>query len=321
MRRREFMTLLGGAAVARPLAARAQQNPMPVIGILDPDVSFIFDAFVRGMGDLGYVEGQNIAYVRKVSQGSPESVPALAAELVDLKVNVIVTAGSATWAARGATTSIPIVFLAYGDPVSVGFVSSLSHPGGNITGLSFSDDELSAKRLDFLREMVPHLRDVAVFYWPGRRTPPTALTATEAAGQRFGLRLHVEPLPSVDLFEPAFQRAATARVDAVDVLASPFFNANRERLAQLAAKYRLPAIYESGEYVRSGCLMAYGPIFTDMARHGVSYVDKILKGAKPSDLPVEITTKFELTINLKAAKALGLTLPPALLAGADEVIE
>jgi len=318
MRRREFVSL-AGSAVMWPLAAAAQQKPMPVIGILDPDVSFIFDAFVRGMSDLGYVEGKNIAYLRKVSQG-PESLPSLAAELVDLKVNVIVTGGTATWAARGATTSIPIVFVAYGDPVSVGFVSSLSHPGGNLTGLSFSDDDLSVKRLDLLREMVPNLRDVGVFYWPGPRRP-TALAATEQAGRKFGLQLHVKQLPSVDLFEPAFQEAAAARVDAVAALASPFFNANRERLAQLAAKYRLPAIYESGEYVRSGCLIAYGPVFTDMARRGATFVDKILKGAKPSDLPVEVTTKFELTINLKAAQALGRVVPTSLRVQADELIE
>jgi putative ABC transport system substrate-binding protein len=320
VRRREFFTL-GGAAVVWPLAAAAQSKPMPVIGILDPDVTFIFDAFVEGMRDLGYVEGQNIAYLRKVVHGRPESIPSLAAELVNLKVDVIVTVSPPpTRAAGRATTSIPIVFLATGDPVSAGLVSSFSHPGGNITGLSFLDDDLCAKRLDLLRELIPNLRDVAVFYYP-RPGGSTGLTATEQSGKKLGLQLHRWDLPSVETFEPAFQEAAAAHVGAVDVLAYPFFNANRERLGQLAAKYRLPAIYESADYVRSGCLMGYGPVFTDMARRGASYVDKMLKGAKPGDLPVEITTKFELSINLKVAEALGLAVPPTLLAQAGVVIE
>ena len=322
MRRREFVAL-ASAAVICPLAFSAQAKPTPVIGILNPDVGlgFVFDAFVEGMRDLGYVDGKNITYVRKDAQERPDSIPSLAAELVELKVDVIVTvAPPPTRAVERATTSIPVVFLAAGDPVSAGLVSSLAHPGGNITGLSFLDDDLSAKRLDFLREMIPNLRDVAVFYGPGTRTP-TALAATEQAAQRLGLQLQVKQLPSVDAFEPAFQDAASAHVDAVDVLAYPFFNANRERLGQLAAKYRLPAIYKSADYVRSGCLMGYGPVFTNMARRGASFVDKILKGTKPSDLPVEITTKFELSINLKAANSLGLTVSMTLLARADLVIE
>jgi putative tryptophan/tyrosine transport system substrate-binding protein len=320
MKRREFITL-AGAAVMWPLAAAAQQKPMPVIGILDPDLTYMFDAFIQGMRDLGYVEGRNIAYVRKVAEGRLESIPSLAADLVNLKVDVIVTAGPGPVRAVGqATISIPIIFLALGDPVSGGVVSSLSHPEGNITGLSFLNDDLSAKRLDLLREFIPKLRDVAVFYGPGTATP-TSLVATEQAARGFGLQLHATQVPSVDRFEPAFQEAAAAHVDAVDVLAYPFFNANRERLGQLAAKYRLAAIYESADYVRSGCLMGYGPVFTDMARRGASYVDKILKGAKPGDLPVEITTKFELSINLKAADALGLSVPPTLLAQASVLVE
>jgi putative ABC transport system substrate-binding protein len=251
-------------------------------------------------------------------QGRPDSIPSLAAELVDLKVDVIVTASPPPIRAAGrATTSIPIVFLATGDPISAGLVNSLSHPGGNITGLSFLDDDLSAKRLDLLRELIPNLRDVAVFY---HLVAGTSLAATMQAGQKLGLQLHRWDLPSVDSFEPAFQEAASAHVDAVDVLAYPFFNANRQRLGELAAKYRLPAIYESADYVRSGCLMGYGPIFTDMARRGAAFVDKILKGAKPNDLPVEITT-IELSINLKAANALGLIVPATLLARADFLIE
>jgi len=320
MRRREFFTL-AGAAVMWPRAAAAQPKPMPVIGILDPDVTFIFDAFIEGMRDLGYVEGRNIAYVRKVIQGRPQSIPSLIAELVELKPDVIVTVSPGLpLAVQRATTSIPIIFLAAGDPVSYGTVGSLAHPGGNITGLSFLDDDLSAKRLDLLRELIPNLKDVAVF-WRGERSKSTALAATERAGQNLGFQLREWNLPTVESFEPAFQEAAAAKVGAVDVLAYPFFNANRDRFAQLAEKYRLPAIYESADYVRSGCLMGYGPVFTDMGRRGAYFVDKILKGAKPSDLPVEITTKFELSINLKAAEALGVEIPPTLLARADEVIE
>ena len=189
--------------------------------------------------------------------------------MVELKPDVIVTVSPGLpLAVQRATTSIPIVFLAAGDPVSYGTVGSLSHPGGNITGLSFLDDDLSAKRLDLLRELVPDLKDVAVF-WRGEKSKNTALAATERVGQTLGLQLHEWKLPSVESFEPAFQEAAAAaKVGAVDVLAYPFFNANRERLGQLAAKYRLPAIYESADYVRSGCLMGYGPVFVDMARRG-----------------------------------------------------
>jgi putative tryptophan/tyrosine transport system substrate-binding protein len=320
MRRRDFISYVGGTVATWPLVASAQRKAMPVIGILDPDVTFIFDAFVEGMRDLGYDEGRNIAYVRKVAQGRPESIPSLAIELVNLKVDVIVTVATQfVLAARQATTSIPIVYLAAGDPVAAGLVSSLSKPGGNVTGLSWFVDELSAKRVELLHDLIPNLRDVAVFYDPG--TPPAALEATEQAGGRLGLELRATPLPSAESYESAFREAAAAHVDAVDVLASPFFNANRERFAELAGKYRLPAIYETGEYVRSGCLMAYGPVFTDMARRGATYVDRILRGAKPGDLPIERPTKFELVINLKAANALGLSIPLSILARADEVIE
>ena len=318
MRRREFVWACAAASGTWPFAALAQK-PMPVIGILDPDVTFIFDAFVEGMRDLGYVEGQNITYQRKVAQGKPETMPSLAIELVKLKVDVIVTVAT-QWvrAARQATSSIPIVSLATPDPVSAGLVDSLSKPGGNITGLSWFVSELSEKRVELLHELIPNLRDVAVFYEP---RAPTSLEPTEQTRRRLGLQLRVTALPSVDSFEPAFLDAANAHVDAVDVLASPFFNANRSLLAELAAKYRLPAIYETGEYVRSGCLITYGPVFTDMGRRGATYVDKILKGAKPGDLPIERSTKFELAINLKAARALGLSVPPSILARADDLIE
>jgi putative tryptophan/tyrosine transport system substrate-binding protein len=319
VRRREFVVLIGSVAITSPLPLRAQQAAK-LIGILDPGVPHIFDAFVQGMRDLGYVEGHNITYVRKSALGRPESIPPLAIELVSLKVDVIVTvAPLPVRAARQATTTIPIVFLALGDAVGDGIVSNLARPGGNITGLSFLNDVLSAKRLEILRDAIPNIRSIAVFYDPN--TSRSYLEATEEAGRRLGLQLQAMALPGIDAFEPAFQQAAVARVDAVDVLASAFFAANRVRFAELAAKYRLPAIYEHGDYVRSGCLMAYGPSLSDMGRRGSSYVDKILKGAKPGDLPVEQPTRFELVINLKTAKALGIMVPPRLLDRADEVIE
>ena len=319
MNRRDTVLALAALAAA-PLPARAQPKAMPVIGILDPGVAFIFDAFVQGMRDLGYVEGQNIAYARRSSKGKPESVQALANELASLNVNVIVTVASGpVRAVRQATTTIPTVFLVHGDPLGDGVIGSLSRPGGNITGLSFLNDELSAKRLEILRDTIPALRNVAVFYDPA--TLRGFLDATERAGRTLALQLQAMPLAGVDAYEPAFKKAAAARVGAVDVLASAYFNANRARLVELAQKYRLPTIYETGEYVRSGGLMAYGPDFLHMGRRGATYVDKILKGAKPGDLPVEQPTKFEFVVNLKAAKAISLTVPQSVLLRADEVIQ
>jgi putative ABC transport system substrate-binding protein len=321
MRRREFLTLLGSVA-AGPLAATAETRS-PVVGILDPDVPWDFDAFIEGMRDLGYVEGRNIVYARTSVQGNNDAVPALVAQLVDLKAEVIVTvAPYYVRATQRAAPSVPIVFLAAGDPVSAGIVDSLAHPGGRTTGLSFADDDLSTKRLDLLRQMVPHLRNVAVFYAASSRKN-TAYEKTERTARALGLEVRGWAIAKPDELEAAFQDVVGAQFQAIDVLAAPFFNvkANRELLTQLAEKYRLPAIYESVEYVRAGGLMGYGPVFVDMARRGATFVDKILKGADAGDIPVEITTKFSLSINLKAASTLGLAVPPALLAAADEVIE
>jgi putative ABC transport system substrate-binding protein len=211
MRRRAFLGLVGAAALS-PLAARAQSKPMPVVGILDPDVTFIFDAFVEGMRDLGYVEGRNIVYVRKVLHGNFAVLPALAAELVDQKVDVVVTVSPPLiHAVERASSTMPIVILASGDPVLAGFVKSYAHPGGNITGLSFVDEELAAKRLDLLRELVPNLRNVAVFWWGNPKGQ--GLTAAGKAGQALGLQLHRWELANVDAFEPAFQEAAAAKMD------------------------------------------------------------------------------------------------------------
>jgi putative ABC transport system substrate-binding protein len=319
MNRRDTVFAFAALAVA-PLTTRGQAKALPVIGILDPGVTFIFDAFVQGMRDLGYVEGQNIAYARRFSKGKPEALPALANELVGLNVNVIVTVATGpVRAVQQATTTIPTVFLVHGDPLGAGAISSLARPGGNITGLSFLNDELSAKRLEILRDTLPGIRNVAVFYDP--TTSRSFLESTERAGRTLGLQLQVTSLPGVDAYEAAFRKAAAARVGAVDVLASAYFNANRALLVELAQKYRLPTIYETSEYVRSGGLMAYGPDFLFMGRRGATYVDRILKGAKPRDLPVEQPTKFEFVVNLKTARAIGLAIPQSVLLRADEVIQ
>jgi ABC-type uncharacterized transport system substrate-binding protein len=319
MRRRDFVSLLAAVA-AWPLAAKAN-GTTPLIGILDPDVPFFFDAFVQGMRDLGYVEGQNVVYVRKSVQGKFDTVSALASELAGARVDIIVTvAESNVRAIQRTAPSIPVVFLASGDPVSAGLVESLAHPGGRTTGLTFIEDDLSAKRLDLLRQMVPGLRDVSVFY-AAAAGKGTAFDSAERTARMLGIQVHGQPIESVDFLEPAFQSAANAHFEAVDVLGGPFFNANRQLLARLAEKYRLPAIYPSAEFARAGGLMAYGPVFVDMGRRGAVFVDKIIKGADPGGIPVEVATKFALTINLKAAAALGLAVPPTLLAGADEVIE
>jgi putative ABC transport system substrate-binding protein len=318
MKRREFITLLGGAA-AWPLAAWAQQT-LKVVGILDPGIPHLIDAFFQGMRDLGHVEGQNVNYVRRSAEGKADRIPTLANELVRMKPNVILTAAPLpVRALKEATSTIPIVFAALGDALTSGAVSDFARPGGNLTGLSFLNIELSGKRLEILHEAMPNLRRIAIFYDPN--TDPDYLRVSEETGRKLGLEFKARPLPGVDAFESAHEAARADGAEAIDVLASAFFNANRVRLIELAAKYRLPAIYETGEYVRSGGFMSYGPSLEDLFRRSATYVDKILKGATPGDLPVEQPTKFELVINLKTAKALGLEVPPTLLARADEVIE
>ena len=321
MRRRDFIAMIGGAAALWPFAARAQQPAaMPRIGLLDPGVAHLFAAFLKAMQDLGYEEGRNVAYVRRSAEGHAERMPALAAELVDAKVDVIVTAApQAVRAAMAATKTIPIVFAAIGDAVGAGVVDSLARPGRNATGLSFLNTEISAKRLQLLHEADPTARRIAVLW--DRGSGPKSLNATKEAGRSLGLELQVLGVAEPGEFEGAFQAAAAGGAEAIDVLASAIFNAYRARLVELAAKYRLPAMYETSEYVHAGGLMSYGPSLADLFRRAATYVDKILKGAKPADLPVEQPTKFELVINLKTAKALGVAILPLLLGTADEVIE
>jgi putative tryptophan/tyrosine transport system substrate-binding protein len=318
IRRRELIVTLGSAAAAWPLAARGQQ-PKTTMGILDPGVPHMFAAFIEGMRELGYVEGQNITYVRRSAAGNPQIVPQLAAELVALKVDIIVTGATLPIrAVKSATSTIPIVFVT-GDAVTTGIVSNLPRPGGNLTGLSFLNDDLSSKRLDVLRDAMPQLQSVAVFDDPS--TTRKYLEVTEETGRRLGLKLQVFELPSVESFEQAFATAKTQRLQAVDVLASAFFDANHGLFAELALKYKLPGIYEHGEFVRAGCLLSYGPNVADLFKRAAIHADKIIKGARPGDLPVEQPTKFEMLINLKTAKAIGVRLSDSFLLRADEIIE
>jgi putative ABC transport system substrate-binding protein len=319
MRRRGFLAGLLLATSANVVMAQRRGRPAQT-GILDPGIPQLFDAFRDGMRSLGYAEGQNINTVLRSAQGRPEDVQPLAAELARLNVDVIVTAGTApVRAAAEATSSIPIVFAALGDALASGIVTNLFRPGGNITGLSFLNTEVSSKRLEILVEAVRNVQRIAVFADP--TASQSFVEATEQAAKRLGVLPQIINVPRPEALEEAFRAAVGGGAQALNVLASAFFNAHRERLAELAMMHHLPAMYETGEYVRAGGLMAYGPNLADMFRRAASYVDRVLKGATAGDLPVEQPTRFEFLINLKTARALNLTIPPTLLARADEVIE
>jgi putative ABC transport system substrate-binding protein len=329
-RRRFLLTSLAGA-LAAPLAAEAQQPTKIVrIGYLTTaDVvtapPHLREAFVKGLRDLGYVEGRNLVIEYRSAEGKFERLPALAAELVALKVDVILAPARVhVLAAKQATTTIPIVFVNSGDPIAAGLVTSLAQPGGNVTGLSTLAVDLIGKCLEQLPQAIPGVSRVAVLRDPGdaaERTAKDMLKRAEVAGRALGVRLQfVEARSPVD-FDRAFSEMARARAGALTVLQSTMFFLERRRLVDLAAKNRLPAVYTSREFVDAGGLMSYGPDLADLFRRAATYVDKILKGAKPGDLPVEQPAKFELVINLKTAKALGLTIPPSLLLRADQVIQ
>jgi putative ABC transport system substrate-binding protein len=320
--------LLGG--LFGPGAAEAQQAAKVArIGVLanNPAANpHLREAFLQGLRDLGYVEGRNLVIEYRSVEGKLERYPALAAELVALKVDIIVAVNpTAALAAKQATRTLPIVFAAEAaDPVVSGLVASLARPGGNVTGLTGLGSQLVGKCLDQLRQAVPEVRRVAVLWQPGalgKRTEKDMLKGAEVAAQALGVRLQlVEARASEDL-DRAFSEMTRARASALTVLSTGMFASERRRLVDLAAKNRLPTMFSLREYVDAGGLMSYGPNLPDMFRRAATYVDRILKGAKPADLPVEQPTKFELVINLKAAKALGLTIPPSLLARADHVIE
>jgi ABC-type uncharacterized transport system substrate-binding protein len=328
MDRRAFLAGTGAVLLAAPLAAEAQQAAKaPRIGWLGDKPAAgprLREAFLQGLRDLGYVEGRNLVMEYRFAEGKPERLPALAAELVALKVDVIMAPGTpAALAAKQATRTTPIVFVA-ADPVTSGLVTSLARPGGNLTGLSAFAPELVGKCLEQLKQAVPGVTRVAVLWQPGglgERTEKDMLKEAEVAARALGVRLQVLEARGPADFDRAFSDMTRARTGALTVLGSTMFTNERRRLVDLAAKHRLPAVYPWKEFVDAGGLMSYGPNVADLYRRAATYVDKILKGTKPADLPVEQPTKFELVINLKTAKALGLTIPPSLLGRADEVIE
>jgi len=330
--RRTFLGTLSGSLLAAPLAAEAQQAAKVWrIGMLwfgsslkDHGVRMRFDAFQQGLREQGYIEGRNVVFEHRYAGGKYELFSDLAAELVRLKVDVIVTPGNtpATLAAKQATSTIPIVFMAAADPVALGFVASLARPGGNITGVSsLVGPELVGKRLELLKEAVPKLSRVAVLGNPIHPDTRVYIREAEVAARSLKVQLHIVEARSPDEFEGAFAAMTKARASAILVLSDATFLFGRRQLADLAAKSRLPAMYGLREHVEAGGLMAYAANVAELSRRAGTYVGKILQGAKPGDLPVEQPTKFELVINLKTAKALGLTIPQSLLQRADEVIQ
>jgi len=322
-----IIVLLIGLTLASVHLAEAQQpTKIPRIGFLAAVSlsanSARFEAFRQGLRELGYMEGKNIIIEWRSSEGKADRLPGLAAELVRLKVDMIVSGGStATRPAKEATNTIPIVMAQDTDPVGNGFVASLARPGGNITGLATLAPELSGKQLELMKEIVPRLSRVAVLGTSTRSGNAQSLKETELAAGAFGVKLQYLDILSPKDIETAFRAASKDRADAVLVLTSPFATSQRTQIADLAVKNRLPAIYDRAEFVEDGGLMTYSVSSTDLFRRAAIYVDKILKGAKPADLPVEQPIKFEFIINLKAAKQIGLTIPPNVLARADKVIK
>jgi putative ABC transport system substrate-binding protein len=327
IRRREFIALLGGAAAAWPVAARAQQRAIPVIGYLSSfpaDINPIFtQAFQQGLKEAGFIEGRNVAIeYRWDEEGRYDRLPMMAADLVGRDVAVLFASPiPAALAAKAATASIPIVFAIGSDPVETGLVASLNRPGGNITGATFLSVALGAKRLELLRDLIPKLASIGLLV---NSTNPNAMLQTtdmQTAANRLGLQFNVLSASSHSDLENAFGALAQRRTDALVVSADPFFISHRDQLVALAARHALPAIYYAREFVAAGGLVSYASSFADSFHQAAGYVARVLRGDKPADLPVLQPTKFELVINLKTAKALGLQVPETLLARADEVIE
>jgi putative tryptophan/tyrosine transport system substrate-binding protein len=329
MKRREFIALLGGGGlllVAKVRRARAQQPAMPVIGFLNPTsldgMASLLRGFRQGLKETGFVEGENVAIEYRWADNQIDRLPTLAAELVQRRVAVIATFGNApALAAKAATATIPIVFAAGDDPVKIGLVASLARPGGNLTGFSYLATEVAAKRLELLRELVPGAAKVAVLADPA--VPPTATTLREVekAAGTMGLQTKIFNASSSGEINAAFATMARERSDALFVGGGFLFSSRRVQLVHLASRYLIPAIYQGRQWTVAGGLMSYGASITDAYRQLGVYTGRILKGAKPMDLPVEQATKLELVINAEAARLLGLTVPPSLLARADEVIE
>jgi putative tryptophan/tyrosine transport system substrate-binding protein len=327
MIRREFLTLLGGTAAAWPLAAHAQQTAMPVIGFLSPlspdGYSERLRGFRQGLKDVGYVEGENVAIEYRWAENQFDRLPALAAELVRRQVAVIATMSNiVALAVKATTTTIPIVFIATEDPVKLGFVASLARPGGNVTGINFYSGELTAKRLELLREVVPAATRVAVLVNPANAlATESTLRDVQSAARAMGLQIQVVNASTSYEINAAFATFVRERPDALFVGVDIFLNNRRAQLVNLASHYSLPAIFSNRDFAEIGGLMSYGSDIKDAFRQVGVYVGRILKGAKPAELPVVQASKFELVINAETARMLGLTVPPTLLALADEVIE
>jgi putative tryptophan/tyrosine transport system substrate-binding protein len=324
VKRRELLMALGGA-VTYPLATHAQQKAMPVIGVLSPasgPFSMMVTAFRQGLSEAGYVEGKNLVIEYRFAEGHYDRLPALAADLVGRKVDLIIAnSPPAALAAKSATSTIPIVFRGGTDPVGDGLVASLARPGGNLTGVSFVPDELTAKRLELLSELVPRARVIALLVNPNNENADRIIRDVQEAARTKGLQLHVLKASSESEINSAFASLVQLHVDALVVAGDPFLSSRREQLVALASRHAVPSIYTWREFAEAGGLISYGASLTSAFRLVGIYAGKILKGAKPADLPIEQPTKFELVINLKTATALGLTVPQSLLQRADEVIE
>jgi ABC-type uncharacterized transport system substrate-binding protein len=327
MRRREFITLLGGAAAAWPLAARAQQRAMPVISFLDSkspdDSAHMVAAFRRGLNESTFIEGQNVTIEFRWAQNQYDQLPALAADLVRRRVDVIAaTGGPAALAAKAASATIPIVFRLAADPIAAGLVASLSRPGGNVTGVTSLNLEVGSKRLEFLHELVPTATIMAALVNPTNPTNAEILSRDlQATARLLGLQLHLLHASTDADIDAVFATLTELRAAGLVIGTDALFTSRDEKLAALALRYRIPTIYQWREFVAAGGLVSYGGSFADSYRLAGLYTGRILKGEKPADLPVQQATKLELFINLKTAKALGITVPPTLLALADEVIE
>jgi putative ABC transport system substrate-binding protein len=325
MRRREFLITACGLAAAWPLAAQAQQEHKASIGFLwDSPEAFAdaIKAFQQRLRDLGYVDGKTITIEYRWAKGNPERMRELAKELVELKVDIIVAPTSVyTGMAKSATSDIPIIFLSHADPVGSGHVNNLSHPGGNVTGFSLMMSETNVKGLELLKQAVPTLSRIAVILDPATPSHRPGLKAVEAAAPSIGLQVQPVPVRAAAEFESAFVAINNEGADGVLVLSTPLFIAGARPLAQLALKYKLPSLFGPRHHVDAGGLMSYSPDRADLWQRGAEYVDRILRGEKPADLPVQRPSRFEFAINLKTAKAIGLTIPPMLLARADKVIE
>jgi putative ABC transport system substrate-binding protein len=325
--RREFITLLGGAAAAWPLAARAQQPAMPVIGLLYPGspeaTAKYLAGFRKGLGETGYVEGHNVAIEYRWAHGENSRLPELAADLISRPVSVIATPGSvaAALAAKAATTTIPIVFMVGVDPVQAGLVDSLNRPGGNVTGTTSLNSGLVAKQLGLLHQLLNREARFAVLLNPNNPQSKSAVTDVQATASAIGQQLEIVTATTNRDIRPAFDAAVRKGTDALLIIADPLFANRPVQLATLAARHAMPTIFPLREFAEAGGLMSYGSNFTDLFRLAGTYTGRVLKGEKPADLPIQQATKFEFVINLQTADALGLEIPPTLLALADEAIE